>query len=192
MIWKRQVEEIGTQFCAFIFNSSRFLGLLFFYDIQDCLSNTYGFSEWNTWVIATPRYIYLRSCINSFSFKIIFMLLVRSSETLSLRTAEHQDIFDMQALHGHFSQLSLMATTLPFRVVLLLETYWKQAMSPAFNYFEIIENSLFANISGGNWCQNKLPGSWFFCTLHIISLFSSMTWNFLPKKLESLLWKELQ
>lgn len=73
-------------------------------------------------VIAIPRYIYLRSCINSFSFKIIFMLLVHSSDTLSLQRAEHQDIFDMQALHGHFSQLSLMATTLPFRVVLLLET----------------------------------------------------------------------
>lgn len=73
-------------------------------------------------VIAIPRYIYLRSCI-SFSFKIIFMLLVHSSDTLSLQRAEHQDIFDMQAPHGHFSQLSLMATTLPFRVVLLLETY---------------------------------------------------------------------
>lgn len=45
------------------------------------------------------------------------MLLVHSFEILSLQTAEHQDIFDMQALHGHFSQLSLMATTLPFRVL---------------------------------------------------------------------------
>lgn len=50
------------------------------------------------------------------------MLVVHSSEILSLQTAEHQEIFDMQALHGHFSWLSLMATTLPFRV-LMLETY---------------------------------------------------------------------
>lgn len=133
-------------------------------------------------VIAIPRYIYLRSCINSFSFKIIFMLLVHSSEILSLQTAEHQDIFDMQALHGHFSQLSLMATTLPFRVVLISETHWKQAMPAALNDFEIIENNLFANITERNWSQNKLPGSWFFCILHMISLFSSMTWNFLLKK----------
>lgn len=132
-------------------------------------------------VITIPRYIYFRSCINSFSFKIIFMLLVHSSEIVSLQTAEHQDIFDMQAFHGHFSQLSLMATTLPFRVALTLETYWKQAMSTALNYFEIIENNLFANITERNWSQNKLPGSWFFCILHTISLFSSMTWNFLLK-----------
>lgn len=66
-------------------------------------------------VIAISRYICFRSCINIFSFKIIFMLLEHSSEILSLQTAEYQYIFDMQVLHGYFSQLSLMATTLPFR-----------------------------------------------------------------------------
>lgn len=134
-------------------------------------------------VIAISGYIYFRSCFNSFSFKIIFMLLVHSSEILSLQTAEHQYIFDMQVLHGHFS--SLMATTLPFRVLLMLETYWKQAMSTASNYSEIIENSLFANITERNWSQTKLPGSWFFYTLHMIS----MIWNFLPKKLWVLVMK---
>lgn len=64
----------------------------------------------------------------------------------------------------------------------MLETYWKQAMSTALNYSKIIENRLFANITERNWSQNKLPGSWFFYILHMISLFSSMTWNFLPKK----------
>lgn len=128
-------------------------------------------------VIAISRYIYFRSCINSFSFKIIFMLLVHSSEILSLQTADHQDIFDMQALHGHFSQLSLMAITLSFRV-LMLETCWKQAMYAAFNYSEIIGNSLFTNITERKWSQNKLPGSWFFHMLHMISLFSSIILNF--------------
>lgn len=143
-------------------------------------------------VIAISRYIYFRSFINSFSFKIIFMLLVHSSQILSLQTAEHQYIFDMQVLHGHFSQLSLMGTTLSFRVLLMLEIYWKQAMSTAFNYSEIIENSLFASITERNQSQYKLPGSWVSHIFHMISLFSSMTWNFLPKKLESLLWKEPQ
>lgn len=68
-----------------------------------------------------PRYIYFGLYINSCSFKIIFMVLVHSSETLFSQTAEHQNIFDIQVLHFSFSQLSLTTITLFFKVVRTLE-----------------------------------------------------------------------
>jgi len=86
-------------------------------------------------VIAIPRYIYFGSYINSFSFKIIFMVLVHSSETPLLQTAEHQNIFDIQVLHFHFSQLSLTATALLFKIVLTMEHLLKPSNVVDFELF---------------------------------------------------------